>query len=81
MERVRHTVSALDLKVAYLQARPLNRDIFMRHPKGWCRYNGELWKLEKPAYDLAESGRFWQLCIEDWLLNYGFQTILVFPQL
>ena len=35
--------------------------------------------MVKPAYGLVESGRLWQLCVEEWLTDYGFVTIPGFP--
>ena len=52
----------------------------MRPSKRWTKYIDEVWKLIKPAYGLVESGRLWQLCIEEWLSEYGFKQIAGFPQ-
>ena len=53
----------------------------MRPPRGWTKYIDEVWKLLKPAYGLVESGRLWQLCIEEGMTAYGFETIPGLPQL
>lgn len=43
---------------------------------------GELWKLNKPAYGLVESGRLWQLTIEPWMLDeFNAETVPGLPQL
>ena len=52
----------------------LKRDIKMRPPRGWTKYIDEVWKLLKPAYGLVESERLRQLCIEEWMTAYGFET-------
>ena len=74
-------IASLDISGAYLQAGDLGRDIYMRPPKGWTSFIDEVWKIVKPAYGLVESGRLWQLCIEQWLSDYGFDTIPGMPQL
>ena len=75
------TLASLDVSAAYLQAGRLGRDIYMRPPKGWSSFIDEVWKLVKPAYGLVESGRLWQICIERWFQEYGFDTIPGMPQL
>jgi Reverse transcriptase (RNA-dependent DNA polymerase) len=67
-------VSSIDISGAYLQAEPLTRDIFVRHPPGWAP-SGIVWKMLRPAYGLVESGRLWQLAIESWLADYEFTKI------
>jgi hypothetical protein len=34
-----------------------------------------VWKILRPAYGLVESGRLWQLAIERWLFEYGFEEV------
>ena len=77
---VRFSLSTIDISGAYLQEGELNSDIYMKPPRGWEAYPGELWKLEKPAYGLVDSGRLWHLCIEDWLISYGFLQLPGLPQ-
>jgi hypothetical protein len=67
-------LSSIDISGAYLQADPLTRDIFVRPPTGWTPPN-VVWKLLRPAYGLVESGRLWQLAIERWLSDYGFEAV------
>ena len=74
-------MASLDIAADYLQAGTLNRYIYMRPPQGWIKYIDEVWKLLKPAYGLVQSGRLWQLCIEEWMTTYGFKTIPGLPQL
>lgn len=75
-------IAIIDISGAYLQAGPLPRLVFMRPPPGWSSSPLFIWKLLKPAYGLAESGRIWQLAVEKWLRqNYNIETIAGFPQL
>jgi hypothetical protein len=34
-----------------------------------------VWKILRPPFGLVESGRLWQLAIERWLFDYGFETL------
>ena len=71
-------LSSVDVRMAYLQARPLDREIFMIPPKG-CAENGVFWKLIRPAYGITEAGRLWQRTINDFLSSYGFESIREIP--
>jgi hypothetical protein len=67
-------LSSIDIYGAYLQADLLTRDIFVRPPFGWTSPN-IVWKLLRLAYGLVESGRLWQLAIERWHSEYGFEEV------
>jgi hypothetical protein len=67
-------LSSIDISGACLQAYPLTRDIIVRPPFGWTSSN-IVWKLLRPAYGLVERGRLWQLAIERWLSEYGFEEV------
>ena len=58
-------ISSVDFTAAYLQTGPLKRDIYMRPPRAFASSQYELWKIMKPAYGLVESGRLWQLHVEE----------------
>ena len=62
-------LATIDVKIAYLQAGSLNRDVFVRLPHGWSPSPLIVWKLLVPAYGLVESGRLWQLAAEEWLFS------------
>ncbi len=53
-------LGSIDIKNAYLQAGPPHRDIYVKPAAGWCDRR-QVWKLTKPAYELVDSGRLWQL--------------------
>lgn len=38
-------IGTADIKGAFLQSGPINRDIYVRPPRGWQRMRGILWKL------------------------------------
>lgn len=64
-----------DIKGAYLQSGPIQRQIFVRPPKEWQGARGMLWKvlwrLTKLPYGIVEAGRQWQKTIERWMLSEG----------
>lgn len=73
-------LGCIDITGAFLQNPPIERDIYVQPPRGWSD-PGMLWKLLKPAYGLVESGRMWQLLIDQWLNNQKFEQIPGLPQL
>jgi Reverse transcriptase (RNA-dependent DNA polymerase) len=40
-----------------------------------------LWRLTRPVYGIVESGRLWQLAIEEWLTKQGFSHVNGLSQL
>ena len=52
-------ITSLDIRAAFLQAKTLDRPVFVRPPKDIKR-EGIVWKLLKPLYGLDDaSRRFW----------------------
>ena len=50
---------SIDKRAVFLQARELDRDIFLMPPKE-IRKEGYVWKLKKPLYGLNDASRkFW----------------------
>ena len=50
---------SMDIRAAFLQARELDRDVFLMPPKD-IRKEGYVWKLKKPLYGLNDDSRkFW----------------------
>merc|ERR1712002_185008 len=50
---------SLDIRAAFLQAKGLDREVFMEPPKD-VKKEGKLWKLKKPLYGLNDASRkFW----------------------
>lgn len=80
------TLATLDVKSAYPQAGNLNRErpIYVRPPRGWDSSSWKLCELLKQAYRIFESGRIWQLIMENFFWEYeivfailGVQQLLV----
>jgi Reverse transcriptase (RNA-dependent DNA polymerase) len=66
-------IGSLDVKAAYLQATGFNRKIYVRPPKEE-RDSNNVWRLEKPAYGLADSGRLWFLTAFRALESHGLNA-------
>lgn len=62
------SITTVDVKGAYLQSGPISHDIYVRPPWEWRGSRGMLWRLLKFAYGIAESGRQWQVAVEQWML-------------
>lgn len=66
-------VKTADIKGAYMQSGPIQRDIYVRPPREWHyieNYSrGILWLLTKLPYGIVEAGRQWMLAVEEWMLN------------
>ena len=63
------TCHSLDVKAAFLQGDPINRDVFIKPPKPF--FNGKLWKLKKTVYGLCDAARSWYLRVKEELLQSG----------
>ncbi len=46
----RFQLAKIDISGAYLQAKDIERDIYVRPSTSWVTFSGERWKLLKPAY-------------------------------
>ena len=49
-------VVSMDIKAAFLQAKKLDREVFVRPPDD-IRKEGKIWKLLKPLYGLDDASR------------------------
>ena len=71
----------MDVKSAYLNAN-LDFDIFVQQPKGYEVKDSSrklYWKLKKSLYGLKQSGRNWNLLLNDFFSQNGFSQILADP--
>ena len=75
-------IATADIKGAFLQSGPIKRDIYVRPPREWPSPRGLLWKLLELPYGIADTGRQWQMVVEDWMLSQaGMQRVLGLSQL
>ena len=63
------TCNCLDVKAAFLQGDPIERDIFVKPPKEF--FCGRLWKLKKTVYGLCDAARSCYLRLKQELFNCG----------
>ena len=64
----------IDIRAAFLQARELDRNVFMDPPKDIKR-EGFVWKLKKPLYGLNDSSRKFWLKMKDIFRDIGLQRL------
>ena len=53
-------VNSIDIKTAFLQGKPIERNVYLRPPKE-AGVSGVLWKLKKVVYGLSDASRVWYL--------------------
>lgn len=75
-------LGCLDIKGAYLQSGPIQREIFVRPPKECGSIRGMLWRLVKMPYGISEAGRQWAKVFEGWILQEAaFERVFGVSQL
>ena len=63
---------SLDVKAAFLQGNPIDRELYVVPPKEFRNAN-KIWKLCKVAYGLTDASRSWYLRVKDVLLEIGMK--------
>ena len=63
-------MASVDRKAAFLQAKTLDREVFMKPPKDQ-RVEGWLWKLKKPLYGLDDTSRMFWFRVKETLVALG----------
>ena len=61
-------INSMDIKAAFLQGKPIERELFLRPPKEF-RNTGKIWKLKKVVYGLSDASRVWYMRVVDELLR------------
>ena len=61
-------VVSMDIRAAFLQAKKLDREVFVRPPDD-IKKEGKIWKLLKPLYGLDDASRKFYLKIKETLRN------------
>jgi hypothetical protein len=59
-------VKSIDIKAAFLQGNPLERDVFIQPPLERAE-PGKLWKLKRCIYGLCDAPRSWYIRVKDML--------------
>lgn len=74
------TLAALDVEYTYRKTGKLNMGINMKPLRGWTKSVDEVSKLLDWAHGLVESGRLWQICVDNWLSAQGLLDVSVVSQ-
>merc|ERR1712236_51225 len=59
-------IVSMDIRAAFLQAKTLDREVFVRPPKDQEK-EGKIWKLLKPLYGLDDASRKFYLIVKETL--------------
>merc|ERR1712030_23632 len=65
---------SVDIRAAFLQAKNLEREIFLLPPKD-VQKEGFLWKLDPPLYGLNDASRKFWLKIKEVFKNFGLRKV------
>merc|ERR1712115_241514 len=67
-------IASMDIRAAFLQAKTLDREVFVRPPKDQEK-EGVIWKLLKPLYGLDDTSRKFYLKVRETLKKLGLNTL------
>ena len=65
----RWPLHSIDIKSAFLQGLPLQREVYLKPPKH--AKTKDIWKILKPIYGLADAGRHWYLRVVEVVVDLG----------
>ena len=68
--------NAIDIKSAFLQGDPIEREVFVRPPKEFLQ-RGTIWKLRKNIYGLNDASRAWYFTMKKFLISVGMRMCSV----
>ena len=64
----------MDIRAAFLQAKKLDREVFVRPPND-IKKEGKIWKLLKPLYGLDDASCKFYLKVKETLQELGLKTL------
>ena len=67
-------LKSLDVTSAFLQGRPLDRDVYI-HPPPEKVNPGKVWKLNKSCYGLYDASRQWFMAVRETLISMGMKSL------
>merc|ERR1711954_505073 len=67
-------IVSMDIRAAFLQAKTLDREVFVRPPKD-IEKEGVIWKLLKPLYGLDDASRKFYLKVKETLQKLRLKTL------
>ena len=65
-------LSAIDIKTAFLQGKPITKDVYVISPKE--AHTSYIWKLKKCIYGLVHASRNWYDSLKSFLLSIGLSA-------
>ena len=68
---MRWTVKSTDVKSAFLQGKPIKRDVYLQPPKEAINSKGTLWKLNRCLYGLNDAARQFYVSVSEVLMKHG----------
>lgn len=74
------TIQSTDIKSAFLQGLPLERDVYIKPPRE-AEAGNKLWKLKKCLYGLNDAARQFYDCVRQELLGLGCKSTSLDPSL
>ena len=75
------TIKSTDIKSAFLQGLPLEREVYIKPPQEANLPQDRLWKLKKCLYGLNDAARQFYDCVKQELLQSGCKTTSLDPSL
>ena len=73
------TARTTDIKSAFLQGKPLTRQVHVAPPKEACVTKGKIWKLNNCLYGLNDAARHFYNSVSDELLRIGCERSALDP--
>merc|ERR1712082_388215 len=67
-------IVSMDIRAVFLQAKKLDRDVFVRPPDD-IKKEGVVWKHLKPLYGLDDASRKFHLKVKETLQELGLKTL------
>ena len=68
------SLRSIDIRAAFLQAKDLEREIFLLPPKD-MKKEGLIWKLKKPLYGLNDASRKFWLKVKAVFADFGLKKL------
>ena len=68
---MRWMIKTTDIKSAFLQGKPITREIHLQQPKEAPDSMGKLWKLRRCLYGLNDAARQFYVSVSELLLKLG----------
>jgi hypothetical protein len=71
-------VEVLDFTTAFLNG-PLDEEIYVSQPPGFCDGSGQVWRLQRALYGLKQAANAWHTTFVEELINIGDKASVVDP--